>query len=182
MHEPPGSATRKSSAATTPLTSSRAPSVKMSAAQHHQLVGGPHHRSTSSLSGHPSPPPAMPLHYYCPNPNPPPTQLTQQNQNYNHMLQPPQPPMEVVRMMGGTNIPRTYDDMGTLLPPPQSHIQEQVTCRKNLHKMMGISPSDIDKYSRIFFPVTFTCFNLMYWIIYLHVSDEVAEDLMLLHP
>ena len=59
--------------------------------------------------------------------------------------------------------------------------QQQVQCKKNLQKMMGISPSDIDKYSRIFFPVTFTCFNLMYWIIYLHVSDEVAEDLVMLN-
>lgn len=58
----------------------------------------------------------------------------------------------------------------------------QIACKKNLQKMMGVSPSDIDKYSRIFFPVTFTSFNLMYWIIYLHVSDEVAEDLVLLHP
>ncbi|XP_040570160.1 gamma-aminobutyric acid receptor subunit beta isoform X2 [Lepeophtheirus salmonis] len=54
--------------------------------------------------------------------------------------------------------------------------------KKNLQKMLGISPSDIDKYSRIFFPVAFTCFNLMYWIIYLHVSDEIAEDLVMLHP
>ena len=58
---------------------------------------------------------------------------------------------------------------------------EQVACRKNLQKMMGVSPSDIDKYSRIFFPVTFTCFNLMYWIIYMHVSDEVAQDLVMLN-
>ena len=54
-------------------------------------------------------------------------------------------------------------------------------CRKNLQKMLGISPSDIDKYSRIFFPVSFVCFNLMYWIIYLHVSDEVAPDLVMLN-
>ena len=68
-------------------------------------------------------------------------------------------------------------------PPggPNSQTPQQIQCRKNLQKMMGISPSDIDKYSRIFFPVTFTCFNLMYWIIYLHVSDEVAEDLVMLH-
>ena len=66
-------------------------------------------------------------------------------------------------------------------PPPIHQVQQQQQCKKNLQKMMGISPSDIDKYSRIFFPISFTCFNLMYWIIYLHVSDEVADDLMLLH-
>ena len=64
---------------------------------------------------------------------------------------------------------------------PQQSQQQTQQCKKNLQKMMGISPSDIDKYSRIFFPVTFTCFNLMYWIIYLHVSDEIAEDLVMLH-
>lgn len=51
---------------------------------------------------------------------------------------------------------------------------------KDMNKMYGISASDIDKYSRIVFPVCFVCFNLMYWIIYLHISDVVADDLVLL--
>ena len=68
-------------------------------------------------------------------------------------------------------------------PTPVAPIAQQPEhCRKNLQKMLGISPSDIDKYSRIFFPVSYICFNLMYWIIYLHVSDEIAPDLMMLHP
>ncbi|XP_043245690.1 gamma-aminobutyric acid receptor subunit beta-like isoform X1 [Amphibalanus amphitrite] len=49
---------------------------------------------------------------------------------------------------------------------------------KKLDTIMGCSSSDVDKYSRIVFPVTFICFNLMYWIIYLHVSDKVAADLV----
>ena len=53
-------------------------------------------------------------------------------------------------------------------------------CKKNLNKMGGVSPSDIDKYSRVLFPVSFTCFNLMYWIIYLHISEEIVPDLVLL--
>ena len=51
---------------------------------------------------------------------------------------------------------------------------------KDINKLCGLSSSDIDKYSRIIFPVCFVCFNLMYWIIYLHISDVVADDLVLL--
>ena len=47
-----------------------------------------------------------------------------------------------------------------------------------LSKMMGVSPSDIDKYSRVVFPVCFICFNLMYWIIYTHISESTVSDLV----
>ncbi|KAJ6220177.1 hypothetical protein RDWZM_005989 [Blomia tropicalis] len=42
---------------------------------------------------------------------------------------------------------------------------------KNQNTLFGVCPSDIDKYSRVVFPVCFLCFNLMYWIIYMHISE-----------
>ena len=149
-----------------------------------QLGGSPLHRS--------SPPPHFqhpPLHAY---PRPGPTMQ--------YRFAPSNGAMEF--MSGPTAAPGSFgaqEELWTLLRPqmtPQASLMmqqqasnmasaalaaEQVACRKNLQKMMGVSPSDIDKYSRIFFPVTFTCFNLMYWIIYMHVSDEVAQDLVMLN-
>jgi glycine receptor alpha-3 len=45
-------------------------------------------------------------------------------------------------------------------------------------RLFGMKPSDIDKYSRIVFPITFLSFHLMYWTIYLTISDVVVEDLV----
>ncbi|XP_021947667.1 gamma-aminobutyric acid receptor subunit beta isoform X1 [Folsomia candida] len=50
----------------------------------------------------------------------------------------------------------------------------------NPNQICGITPSDIDKYSRVVFPVCFVCFNTLYWIIYLHISNVVVDDLVLL--
>lgn len=50
--------------------------------------------------------------------------------------------------------------------------------KRNPNKLLGVGPSDIDKYSRVIFPVCFICFNLMYWIIYTHISDTAVEDLI----
>ena len=65
------------------------------------------------------------------------------------------------------NGPRIDEEATAVMIPPG----------KDLNKLYGFTPSDIDKYSRVVFPVCFVCFNLMYWIIYLHISDVVADDL-----
>lgn len=52
----------------------------------------------------------------------------------------------------------------------------EVAAPKLAEGLFGILPSDIDKYSRLVFPVIFISFNLTYWIIYLHISDTLGED------
>lgn len=45
-----------------------------------------------------------------------------------------------------------------------------------LDTIFGVRPSDIDKYSRVVFPVCFVCFQLMYWIVYLHISAFLESE------
>ena len=56
-----------------------------------------------------------------------------------------------------------------------------VNIPKHLNELFGVSPSDIDKYSRVVFPVCFVCFNLMYWMIYLHISKILEDDFIVLN-
>jgi len=46
----------------------------------------------------------------------------------------------------------------------------------SLETIFGVRPSDIDKYSRVVFPVCFVCFQLMYWIVYLHISAFLESE------
>jgi len=47
---------------------------------------------------------------------------------------------------------------------------------KDLNKMFGMTASDIDKYSRIVFPISFTCFHLTYWMVYQRLASDTFED------
>ena len=79
-------------------------------------------------------------------------------------------------------------------PPPQNESRlflptlplptaKQEYAMRDVNKMCGMAASDIDKYSRVIFPVTFTCFQLMYWIIYQHLSSyDIVDDIVYLHP
>jgi hypothetical protein len=77
------------------------------------------------------------------------------------MEAPPQPPMS----------PKAPLPMPMPLPPPPPPAPANPDCEaKNLNKLFGMTASDIDKYSRIFFPVTFTCFQVS--ILSISVSAE----------
>ena len=85
----------------------------------------------------------------------------------------------------GSRFPRRFDEDG---PGPPGHAAPKLIAPlanvtvtpKDINKMFGITASDIDKYSRVIFPITFVCFQLMYWIIYQHLSDIIVEDLVFL--
>lgn len=60
----------------------------------------------------------------------------------------------------------------------QASIKSSLRRLNHPNKLLCVSPSDIDKYSRVIFPVCFICFNLMYWALYLHISNEGQNDLV----
>ena len=47
-------------------------------------------------------------------------------------------------------------------------------------RIFGMRASDIDKYSRVIFPIMFTSFHLMYWMIYLSLAGDVPDDIVYL--
>lgn len=98
-----------------------------------------------------------------------------QHEQQRQQQQTPQPPPKAAMVETSVN-GRSEGESEPSTPAPQ-HV---MVAGKDINKLCGLSSSDIDKYSRIIFPVCFVCFNLMYWIIYLHISDVVADDLVLL--
>ena len=67
--------------------------------------------------------------------------------------------------------------------PNQCHVQLPLPTLpppKPPHRIWGMRGSDIDKYSRVIFPIMFFCFHMIYWTIYLSISGEIPEDLVYL--
>lgn len=86
---------------------------------------------------------------------------------------PPGIPMEVRLKMVD---PKGFSKSSTLENTVNGAPDIEAAFCKNPNKLFGVGPSDIDKYSRVVFPVCFVCFGLMYWIIYLHISDVLPDD------
>ena len=107
----------------------------------------------------------------------------QQGMKYGRGAPPPQMPMgHLVRYDLEAPAPPQPVKTPTMQPPQPPPPSTSESEGKDLNKLFGMTASDIDKYSRIFFPVTFTCFQLMYWIIYSHLSDDTVDDLVFLNP
>jgi len=62
-----------------------------------------------------------------------------------------------------------------LLP---THEPVQMMPAKPPSKVFGMRGSDIDKYSRVIFPIMFLSFHLMYWMIYMSISGDIPQDLV----
>ena len=60
-----------------------------------------------------------------------------------------------------------------VVPPPLPPAQAP-------NRVRGMRASDIDKYSRVIFPIMFLSFHLMYWMIYLSISGDIPENLVYL--
>lgn len=69
-------------------------------------------------------------------------------------------------------------DRNGKFPPVRSQVldSKKFSKAKQLDSIFGVRPSSIDKYSRVVFPVCFVCFQLMYWIVYLHISAFLESE------
>ena len=67
-----------------------------------------------------------------------------------------------------------------LIPQEPTKYEGFVLAPKPPNKILGMRGSDIDKYSRVIFPILFISFHMVYWMIYLTISGEIPSDLVYL--
>lgn len=69
-----------------------------------------------------------------------------------------------------------FDPRRGPMPAASRVVDTKLGKAKQLDSIFGVRPSSIDKYSRVVFPVCFVCFQLMYWIVYLHISAFLESN------
>lgn len=74
------------------------------------------------------------------------------------------------------NFMNTKFDKRGPYPTGSRVVDKKLGKAKQLDSIFGVRPSSIDKYSRVVFPVCFVCFQLMYWIVYLHISAFLESN------
>ena len=82
-----------------------------------------------------------------------------------HVQLPPYPPISSSSNPSTSLVPMTSISQPPSTPPST---------------VLGMRGSDIDKYSRVVFPVIFLTFHLAYWCSFLSLSGKVPEDIVML--
>lgn len=68
---------------------------------------------------------------------------------------------------------RTYRNPNTVSTVVEVQQQSKKIVHKPFNGTVQALSSNVDKYSRIIFPITFAVFNTVYWIYYLTVSGKL---------
>ena len=79
---------------------------------------------------------------------------------------------------GHDTLPRDHHHVRNGHPQPVQLPLPTLPPPKPPHRIFGMRGSDIDKYSRVIFPIMFVSFHMMYWMIYLSISGDIPQDLV----
>ena len=82
---------------------------------------------------------------------------------------------------GCDTLPREYKSSAAPLLPPQPILPPLPPApTQPPTRILGMRASDIDKYSRVIFPIMFLTFHLMYWMIYISIAGEIPDNVVYL--